>query len=410
MTYTSVYKLLSKLRRDLRFDFEETDAIEWAGEALLAIGAVQQWEEAVSFIEVKNHKALLPTGMINLIQVARNNCFEVDPTCPVTVPPSTTTVTTCGSCSTTTSVYSPYFTIDQYAYGPWTDSKYYGSCYTPVRLKDHTFFASVVCKEVDQAIYDGCRDEYSINDPYIVLSFKEGQIAISYTKQKLDDNGYPLIPDNYSYREAITRYVRYKVSLMKFDSREQGSLTYLQKAESDWHWYCQQAKNTAKMPTIDDYQDLLEQRSYLLPHVHHYYGFFGRLNEPEDRPWNRPYESYAVSEFVGDVPVSTSVSVTLGDSVSVPNVPSSGSIVAPVTVTVAGSGSYTVPGGKLLHFMVAEATATSVVKLGTTGGGSDLVDGTVTSSAAETFSIGLYFAATTTIYFTGTYTAKLYFL
>ena len=53
--YTSINRILDKLRRDLGIDdLSETDVIEWAGEALEAIDAVTQFEDALSFIEVNN--------------------------------------------------------------------------------------------------------------------------------------------------------------------------------------------------------------------------------------------------------------------------------------------------------------------------------------------------------------------
>ena len=54
MTYTTVDRVLSKFHRDLRgAEINESDAIEWIGEALGFLQVYQVQEEAVAFLEVK---------------------------------------------------------------------------------------------------------------------------------------------------------------------------------------------------------------------------------------------------------------------------------------------------------------------------------------------------------------------
>lgn len=292
--FVSIYQLLSKLRRDLNFDFNEADAIEWAGEALANINAVKIQQEAVAFIEVKNHRCLLPTDLSSIIQVARDYYYSPTSTvCPADVVAEEASegfvVIDCNGQPVgdyDLAYYRPYYDM-AYNYYMWTNSPLYGQRYAPVRLADHTFFSSIVCTETDPKIYQTTRDEYTVDWPYLKFSFEEGQIALAYRRPKVDEKGYPLIPDHPSYKEAITRYIRYKKALMKFDASEQGAMSYLDKTERDWHWYCQQAKNSSKMPsTLDEWQDHLEQSHYLLPRVNQYYSYFGRLAQPEQRPWN----------------------------------------------------------------------------------------------------------------------------
>ena len=73
-SYTSVNTILSKFNRDLRGnDISESDIIEWTGEALGFMKIVEIQEEALAFLEVRNHQAELPDGFQNIIQIARNN-------------------------------------------------------------------------------------------------------------------------------------------------------------------------------------------------------------------------------------------------------------------------------------------------------------------------------------------------
>ena len=58
-------------------------------------------------------------------------------------------------------------------------------------------------------------------------------------------------------------------------------------AKEEWHWYCGQAGNFAMAPNgIDEHQNLLDQRSYMLPRNGQYFSFFGNLAKPENRFWD----------------------------------------------------------------------------------------------------------------------------
>lgn len=296
----SIETIIAKARRD-GIDIDEPTAIEWAAEALEFIGAVTQYEEAVAFVEVKDFRAAMPPGLTHVIQIARNRCFTAEESCPATileeVAEENDTVDfvplDCNGMPVAEydlAYYRPYADLI-WEYQGWQTSSFYNRCFEPVRLSHHTFFNTIVCTEQNEAIksfYQTAPDSYTIQDPYFILSFQEGQIAVAYRRVKTDERGWPLIPDEVSYKEAITRYYRYKMAQRKYDEMmDNATLNYLSKAEQDYHWYVKMAGNKELMVKgIDGYQDLLDQKSYLIPRVHRYYGFFGRTNLPEDRHFN----------------------------------------------------------------------------------------------------------------------------
>lgn len=299
MRYTSVYNVLAKFRRDSGLSVEEADFIEWTGEALQAIGTAQSLEECVAYIEVEDFECTIPAGLNYIIQVAVNNC---EPVTTATITESTTTSEGSGQpvpldCNGTPvtdyelAYYRPYFDLI-YEYEGWLGNPYFKQCFTPIRLADHSFFKTVVCQEQNpgvQYLYQSSVYEYSVMDPYLRFSFKEGQIAIAFLRTKLDDLGFPQIPDHYSVREAITRYVRYKLFQRQYDTSTEPFIERkFIKAENDWQWYCGQAGNYLMMPkTIDDMEDLTQSRSYLIPKRYSYYNFFGKQNQFEKRTWDR---------------------------------------------------------------------------------------------------------------------------
>lgn len=296
--YTTLDRVISKLYRDLGLEeVSEVDIIEWSGEALEAIGAITLYEEAVCFVEVKNHQADLPNGLHSIIQVARNNRYEAEdaePVCPfdavsevATEETDTTMYPVPLDCNGTpitdyeVAYYRPYFDL-QWEYSGWRGSNLYEKKYTPVRLANHSFFSTLVCQEDDE-LYASCIDEYTIVDNKIRFSFKDGSVAIAYNRQKLDpETGYPMIPDDVSVITAITYYITWKYMARLWYMGREGYADKMQVAEDRWHWYCKQAGNKAlQLFGVDEHQNFLEERNQMIPRLNRYYGFFGKLGRKE---------------------------------------------------------------------------------------------------------------------------------
>lgn len=317
--YITLDRVISKLYRDLGLEeVSEVDIIEWSGEALEAIGTVAMYEEAVCFVEVKNHTADLPNGLHSIIQIARNNEFKKDNLCPANIlldsdledAESEVGCTDCNTqppgfenypipldCNGTpitdyeVAYYRPYFDL-KYEYEGWNSSSYYRQKYTPVRLSNHSFFSSLVCAE-DTGLYQNCMDEYNIIDNVLKFSFQEGSIALAYNRQVVDlETGYPMIPDDISVITAITYYITWKYMARLWYMGREGYTDKMQHAEGQWQWYCKQASNKMFLPYgVDEHQNLLDERYKLLPNHNKYYGFFGKLGKPEDTSYKQTNSS-----------------------------------------------------------------------------------------------------------------------
>jgi hypothetical protein len=313
LTYTSTDRIFSKLSRDLGTqDFHETDVVEWTGEALEAIDAITMYQEAVAFMEVKNHQVTLPKFANSIIQIAQNNEWTAEDTSSCTVETIADGIN-CpdereDDCNCSNYKYipvddtgTPIFESDMYEYRPninvlaeyinWVGCDYYKKKWTPVRLKNNSFFNSIVCTESNaEGLYTNSSAEYTlIGQNAIRFSFETGYVAIAYTRQMLDEKNYPMIPDHYAYTTAVVKYVTLRLMERDFYANRQGSEARVSKAEADWQWYCGQAGNRALMPRgIDQFQNLLEQRQYIFPRMHRYYQNFEDLSRLENRVFNDP--------------------------------------------------------------------------------------------------------------------------
>lgn len=284
---TNLDRVFNKLYRDLGLEeISESDVIDWTGEVLEHIGVVSMLEEHVAFIDVNNHRAELPSNLVDIIQVARNNkyttedkgtCYEeIKECCKEETQPN------CGvplDCKGTpigdyeVAYYRPYFDL-QYEYYGWVSSQVFQRDFTPIRLSNKTFFNSLVCPE-DPQIYRHSTDEYSISGNNIVLSFEKGQIALSYHSFPLDsETGYPMIPDEVSVIQAIVSYITYKYMQRLWYLGREGYGDKYKQAEVDYHWYINQAKTKLFGPYgLDDFQDLLNMKK-LIPDMSRYDNFF----------------------------------------------------------------------------------------------------------------------------------------
>lgn len=345
--YVSMDRIFSKLIREVFETFSEDDIIEFTGEALEFIHTSKAYEPFVAFIEVKNHQCAIPKGTHGIVQVARNNTWtgtDCNAMCPSNVisaltSPSSSSTTDCAvtvdsnpcafpyddalwlDCTGKPIVaydlayYRPYFDLKLESFGTFSNTSYYRSAFTPIRLSTNSMFNSLVCNNDGASPYFNSRtnsnvdnskfhkDEYSIvQKSFLRFSFENGAIALAYLKQMTDPNtGYPMIPDTISHTTAIVKYITMKTFERQFYDGRQGAQAKMEKAEQDWHWYCAQASNNEKMPNgEDEHQNLLDQRQRLLPNTNSYYGFFGNLNEPEHRVWNNRFGINNNSIFRGD--------------------------------------------------------------------------------------------------------------
>jgi len=295
--YTTVDTILAKFNRDFRgLDIGETDAIEWIGEALGYMKMASVSEEAIAFIEVENYQCFIPAGLQFIIQIGKNNAWSKEDTscCNTETIVEEIAHGTCEGCcgensnlvpvdcqgnlvgNVEVAYYRPYFDL-QYEYLGWARNSYYRQSWTPVRLANHTFLNTLVCKTEDQEnLYQSSREEYTIIQDQLRFSFESGFIALAYLRTQLDEvTGYPMIPDDESAKAAITYYLTWKVKEREMYMHREGAMQLAERAEQHWLKYIKQFRNKAKMPYgTDQYQNLMEQSKYLLPKQNRYYGFF----------------------------------------------------------------------------------------------------------------------------------------
>ena len=113
---------------------------------------------------------------------------------------------------------------------------------------------------------------YKVQGNIIYTSFKEGKIEISYQSIKVDEEGYPMIPDNSSFTRALESYIKKQWFTILFDLNKINNAV-LQNVQQDYAFNVGQAQSDLVRPTIDQMESITNMWNSILPGKHHSTGF-----------------------------------------------------------------------------------------------------------------------------------------
>jgi hypothetical protein len=108
---------------------------------------------------------------------------------------------------------------------------------------------------------------YNVQGNYIFTSFKDGaQVIMFYKAFPVDQEGYPLIPDDISFKQAVQSYIRLKVDYVLW-RRNIIARDVFEYSEREWMWYVGQAKTKALTPNYDMMESWKNQHLTLMPRI-----------------------------------------------------------------------------------------------------------------------------------------------
>lgn len=231
--YTSINRVVAKLYRDLGINTEinESNVIEWIAEALEKIGSYFQYEEIKECIKLENGKAKLPLNFYKLKDIGYNN---------------------------TPLSWASLSLLTEYS----CEGSNIPTCCVP-----HSFYIQ------------GC---YIVTDIEIDQSVSNQSLNIVYLGVPVDENGYPMVPDDVYYLEAVAKYVTY---MMDYREWRKGNIAdkVLQKSEQDWLFYVNSARGSANMPNERQMRNLKNIWTKLIPNVNDENNFFKKNSNQERR-------------------------------------------------------------------------------------------------------------------------------
>jgi hypothetical protein len=290
----SVRRVIAKVFSD--YDLQEgehriSDMIEWASEALEKIGGFPSFETKVCgkddlpLLTVSNYQTKLPCDFYNMVQVGYSS-----------------------------SVYGPFYPM-RYATGSFdsgvdnvdrnslvdlsSNAAIVMLCMTLYDLSYEDALASINTDTLRRAKLNGIlalQGEYShsgigdvsqnyttdltylIRPGYIKTNVESGYIMLAYQAIPTDSEGYPMIPDNQSYLDAIYWYIVMKLLYPKWANGQVRDVVYYD-AKRSWNYYCKQAYGNAMMPNKDQMESIKNAWLRLVPEINEHQTAYSTLGQ-----------------------------------------------------------------------------------------------------------------------------------
>jgi len=229
--YVSSKTIIAKLYRDLNINYEinEGDSIEWISEGLKLIGAYGQYNETTHCLELSLGKAKLPCDFHKLVDIN------------------------------------------------W-DGR-------PMHWATNTNASNYQCDNCQIPVCDVCDLNFYINDSYLITNINTdstAELCMVYLAAPVDDEGYPMIPDDVYYAKALAAYITY---MMDYADWRKAKLTdkVLAKSEKEWLFYVNSARGSANMPNTAQIENLKSIWQRLIPNPNAYDRNFSGFNRKQRR-------------------------------------------------------------------------------------------------------------------------------
>jgi hypothetical protein len=291
---TSVNSVISKVFTDLDLkegDHRIADMIEWAAEALLKIGAFPSFinkvtgKDNVPYIEIVDYQAKLPCDFHSVIQVSFASNVN-GPYYPMTYGTGSFEYgKETNEVSSTADSYpeSNIVTLAMTLYG-----LSYADALTKVNTDSITrdnltvllnnLYPSAGISSVDNITSTPETYKYIITSNYIKTNVRNGYIMMAYQAIPTDTNGYPLIPEDVDFMEAIYWYITMKLMYPEWKAGRVRDEVYYD-ARRSWNFNCKKAYGNAMMPNVDQLESIKNQWLRLVPELDEHYTGFATLGD-----------------------------------------------------------------------------------------------------------------------------------
>lgn len=208
------------MRHPMMKDIPFETAVEYTVDFIQLMGTPAIYDEKTAVIEIKDWRGLLPCDFEHMIQV-------------------------------------------RVAGKPGTAPK-------PVyRYSTHSFHMSPNKMPVSD-----CELTYKIQGMVIFTSTKETDIEIAYRAFAVDDEGYPLLPDNVSFLRGLESYIKLQWFTILYDMGKISQQVMLN-TQQEYAWAAGDAQSEFSRLSLDQAESLFNSFKTLLPRNHeHWKGFF----------------------------------------------------------------------------------------------------------------------------------------
>jgi len=276
--------IIRKVMRDLKPPGDNwiDDAVEWTGEALEHIGSAPQLVQKGCVLNIENFKTVMPADLYYINQVAINNTISPSMSTELTeLLAEVKALNDLIQSNPDDATGFNYQLRELNARISVIENLYLssGQPLSPLQYGTNNFPIGLHCEQCENK-FAKSKDTYTINGDYLNTSFEKGVVCFSYTAFPVDEDCYPMVPDDISFKEAMFWYI-YKQMLLGGYTPAMNGIDY-NFADTKWKYYCTQARNQANFPSIDKYESFMNQWVRLIPNLNRHANFFENLGTREE--------------------------------------------------------------------------------------------------------------------------------
>jgi hypothetical protein len=238
-----VDRVIDKIIRDLGLGQDlipYTDFIEWIADALQHIGAYYQYQEKETGVVIQNYTGLLPCDLHKVIRITEGVSIDLSTSSGFYGGTLQGMLATLG---VDFSELSPYEREILNSQG--LDNISYKGYRAVVDRLQHN--KNLIGNPVTNAFTN---KDYNINLNRITTAYSEGVINIQYLALPIDERGFPLVPDDVSFRDALFWKVAYHLSMRNPSALPNQRMQDMEYCKQKWNFYCVQARAGANMPDL----------------------------------------------------------------------------------------------------------------------------------------------------------------
>jgi len=253
-------RVIDKIVRDLGLGQDQVpyeDIIEWAADALLHIGAYTQFIEKSCIVKIENYEGLLPCDLHKVIRLKKG-------------------------CEVTSSGDSGFYGgtlvsmlnkagVDYESLGAY--ERFHEIAVPGISKIDNNLGVDEIA---DKLVYNGnlignpnvtkfTSNDYNINLNKITTGFCHGIIELQYLAFPVDERGWPLVPDDVSFRDALFWKCAYHMSMRDPSTLKNPRMQDMEYCRQQWNRTCMQARAGAMMPDLAQIERLKNNWLRMIP-------------------------------------------------------------------------------------------------------------------------------------------------
>lgn len=118
---------------------------------------------------------------------------------------------------------------------------------------------------------------FTLNSTYVTFDVKDGKVCMAYLAFPLDEEGYPLIPDDVRYKRACAQYLQWKYDFIQWRQQLIPDKVYLE-SKQEYEWAIASARAYLQMPDLNQMEGLKRQMTKMIVRTEEFQTAFSSLN------------------------------------------------------------------------------------------------------------------------------------